>query len=169
MSTVAEQLRAAREAKNLTVHQLADITKIRTDHLRALEEGNFGIFSAPVYIRGFVRSCATLLKLDVPQVMAALDTELSKNEKFCEPPALSPASHGPLDFLMLQLSKVNWRKGLTVLGVVVLLAAIVAGCSAWRRHKTADPLAGLKPGLYEPTQAVSGEVLPLPPASPRKP
>jgi len=169
MSTVAEQLRTAREAQKLSVHQLADITKIRTDHIRALEEGNFGVFSAPVYIRGFVRSCATLLKLDVPQVMAALDAELGQTEKFREPPALSPASRGSLDFLMLQLSKVNWRKGLTVLGVAVFLAAIVAGCSAWRRHKSADPLAGFKPGLYEPTQSVSGETLPLPPASPRKP
>ena len=75
MATVAEQLRTAREAKNLTVHQIADVTKIRTDHLRALEEGNFDIFVAPVYIKGFVRSYAMLLKLNVPQVMADLDGE----------------------------------------------------------------------------------------------
>ncbi len=61
MSTVAEQLRQAREARNLTEQQIVEITKIRTDHLRALEEGNFDVFSAPVYIRGFVRSYATLL------------------------------------------------------------------------------------------------------------
>src|SRR6266404_9003813 len=70
MSTVAEQLHLAREAKNLTVHQVAEVTKIRTDHIRALEEGNFNIFSAPVYIKGFVRTYATLLKLDVAEVMA---------------------------------------------------------------------------------------------------
>ena len=72
MSTVAEKLRQAREARNLTVHQVADVTKIRTDHIRALEEGKFDVFSAPVYIRGFVRTYSTLLKLDVPQIMAAL-------------------------------------------------------------------------------------------------
>ena len=169
MSTVAEQLRTAREAQKLSVHQLADITKIRTDYIRALEDGNFGAFPAPVYIRGFVRTCASLLKLDVPTIMAALSTELSRTGQIREPLELASASRSPLDFLMLQLSKVNWRKGLTVLGVAVFLAAVVAGCSAWRRHKSADPLAGLKPGLYEPTQSVSGETLPLPPASPRKP
>ena len=63
MPTVAEQLRAAREAKNLSVNEVAEITKIRTDHIRALEEGNFDIFVAPVYIRGFARTYATLLKL----------------------------------------------------------------------------------------------------------
>jgi cytoskeleton protein RodZ len=169
MSTVAEQLRTAREAQKLSVHQLADITKIRTDHIRALEEGNFGVFSAPVYIRGFVRSCATLLKLDVPQVMATLDAELGQTEKFREPPALSPAYRGPLDFLMLQLSKVNWRKGLTALGAVALLVAIVSGYSAWRSRRAADPLAGLKPAIYEPNQGASGDMLPLPPTPAPKP
>jgi cytoskeletal protein RodZ len=56
MPTVAEQLRAARETKKLTVQQVADKTKIRTDHVRALEDGNFSVFSAPVYIRGSVKN-----------------------------------------------------------------------------------------------------------------
>jgi cytoskeletal protein RodZ len=43
MSTVAEQLRQAREAQNLSVYQVAEITKIRTDHIRALDEGNFDV------------------------------------------------------------------------------------------------------------------------------
>ena len=47
MSTVAEQLRVAREAQKLTVQQVADATKIRADHIGALEQGNFGVFSAP--------------------------------------------------------------------------------------------------------------------------
>src|SRR5262245_44163884 len=103
MSTVAEQLRAAREAKKMTVNQVADITKIRTDHIRALEEGNFDMFSAPVYIRGFVRTLSTLLKLDVPKTMAALDAELKETEKFSEPPPLTDEPKSPLDFVMLQL------------------------------------------------------------------
>ena len=94
MSTVAQQLRQAREAKNLTVQQVADITKIRTDHLRALEEGNFDMFSAPVYIRGFVRTYSTLLKLDVPQIMAALEAELAQTAKFSEPPPLAKHPRG---------------------------------------------------------------------------
>ena len=110
MSTVAEQLRQAREAKNLTEQQVVEITKIRTDHLRALEEGNFDVFSAPVYIRGFVRSYATLLKLDVPQIMSALEAELAGTTKFAEPPSLAEHKHSSVDFLMLQLSKVDWER-----------------------------------------------------------
>ena len=107
MSTVAEQLHVAREAKSLTVHQVAEVTKIRTDHIRALEEGNFNAFSAPVYIRGFVRTYATLLKLDVPQLMTALDHELGATEKFREPPPLTDQPHSALDFVTLQLSEVE--------------------------------------------------------------
>lgn len=159
MSTVAEQLRQAREARNLTVQQVVDITKIRTDHLRALEEGNFEVFSAPVYIRGFVRSYSTLLKLDVPQMMAALEAELAQTTRFSEPPPLAEHPRGVIDFLMLQLSKVDWRKGLIGLGAVVLL---VLAFSAWLSWRHRDPLKGLKPGVYQSTQSVSGDMLPLP-------
>src|SRR3974390_3483490 len=120
VSTVAEQLRQAREARHLTVEQVAEITKIRTDHLRALEEGNFDVFSAPVYIRGFVRSLSNLLKLDVPSIMVDLDSELGKTRQFAEPPALSTHPHGFLDFLMLQLSKVDWQRGVWALAIAVV-------------------------------------------------
>jgi cytoskeletal protein RodZ len=165
MSTVSEQLRQAREAKTLTVQQVAEITKIRTDHLRALEEGNFDVFSAPVYIRGFVRSYSTLLKLDVPQIMAALEAELAQTTKFSEPPPLVQRSRGVLDVLMLQLSKVDWPKGLIGLGVVV---SVVVGFAAWQSWRHYDPLKGLKPALYQSTQNVSGDTLPLPTPAPRR-
>ena len=162
MSTVAEQLRQAREAKNLTVQQVADITKIRTDHLRALEDGNFDVFAAPVYIRGFVRSYATLLKVDVPQTMAALEAELGQTKKFSEPPALSEHPRGALDFVMLQLSRVDWRKGILTLAAAVIVLGLLLGYLAWRHHRTADPLKGLKPAVYHPSQSGAGETLPVP-------
>src|SRR5258708_9855965 len=109
MPTVADQLHEAREARKLTIEQVAEVTKIRSDHLRALEEGNFDVFSAPVYIRGFVRTYAMVLKLDVPRVMETLDGELGKTEKFLEPPPLGDQKRSVLDSVTLVLSKVNWR------------------------------------------------------------
>jgi cytoskeletal protein RodZ len=162
MSTVAEQLRKGREAQNLTVQQVAEITKIRSDHIRALEEGDFDVFSAPVYIRGFVRTCSTLLKLDVPQVMAALDEELGQHNKFSEPPPFTDTRRGPLYFITLILSKVDWRKGLVGMGVIAILAIVAFVIVIWRHYRTTDPLAGMKPGIYHSTQSVSGETLPLP-------
>jgi len=161
MSTVAEQLRVAREARNLTIQQVADATKIRTDHIRALEEGNFNVFSAPIYIRGSVKNYAMLLKLDVLQITAALNEELGRTEKFSEPPPLTEASNTPLDRLMFLLSKLNWKFGVAgsaVLGVILL---VCFASFALRHHKKSDPLAGLQPAVYQ--SANSGQTLPLAP------
>lgn len=163
MSTVSEQFRQAREAKSLTVQQVAEMTKMRTDHVRAFEDGNFSVFSAPVYIRGFARTYAKLLKLEVPPMLAALEEELSGTEKFSEPPPLSNEPRGVLDFVMLQLSKLNKnnvRFGLGVLAAIVVLGIIIF---VWRHTKPADPLADLKPAVYEPAQN-NGDTLALPPS-----
>jgi len=160
MSTVAEQLRQARETQKLTVQELAEITKIRSDHIRALEEGNFNVFSAPVYIRGFVRTVSTILKIDVPQVMSNLKTELSQTVKFREPPPLTDQPKTVVDFVMLQLSKVNWRGGVVVLGGLAVIVIVVLVIAVRKHARTSDPYAGLKPGIYQSSN--SGETLPLP-------
>ncbi len=162
MSSVAEQLHVAREAKNLTVHQVAEVTKIRTDHIRALEEGNFNAFSAPVYIRGFVRTYAGLLKLDVPRVMTALDQELGATEKFREPPPLTSQRRGIVDFITLQLSKLNWRVASVAIGVAALLLVVLVAVHVSHVNRNANPAADLPPATYQPPQ--SGDTLPLPAA-----
>ena len=159
MSTVAEQLRAAREARNLTVQQVADATKIRTDHIRALEDGNFNVFSAPIYIRGSVKNYGAMLKLDVPQLMAALDGELKGTKKFSEPPPLSDSKKTFVDHITLLLAKVNWKVGVALFALVSL--ALIFGVSfwAWKHHQKSDPLKNLPPAVYQP--ASSDDTLPL--------
>ncbi len=168
MPTVAEQFRRAREEQQLDIYQIAEITKIKTDHIRALESGNYDVFIAPVYIRGFVRTYARSLKLDEAHIMADLDVELGQSEKFREPPPLTGPHEGALDFVMLQLSKLNWR---IVVAVVGVLAMLWLGF-VWLRHrqsKPSDPLKNLSPGLYQPKQAQPGETLPLPSVPAKKP
>lgn len=166
MPTVAEQLRQAREAQKLDVYQVAETTKIKTDHVRALESGQYNVFTAPVYVRGFVRTYAAMLKLDVPRVMADLDGELKQTERFREPPALTQRHSSVLDFLMLQLSKLNWRIALALLILLVLLWGGVVWFRSYNK-KGADPHRNLGPGLYQPPANRSGETLPLPTDSKR--
>jgi cytoskeletal protein RodZ len=160
MPTVAEQLRAGREAKKLTISQVAEATKIRTDHIRALEEGNFNVFSAPVYIRGFVRNYATQLKLDVPQVMAVLDAELGRTEKFKEPPPLVEESKTPLDHLMYWLARLNWRVGVVGIAAVGMVLIVLLAGFAWWHHRHSHSTVNLPPAVYQATN--SYETLPLP-------
>ncbi|SRR5260221_389603 len=162
MPTVAEQLRHAREQQKLDVYQVAEITKIKTDHIRALESGDFHAFSAPVYIRGFVRTYAKALKLDESQVIADLEAELGQTEKFREPPPLVEKRRGALDFFMLKLSVLNWRIAAACLVVLVALLLAWVGFHSFRNRTEANPLKKLGPGLYESKPGQSGEVLPLP-------
>ena len=159
MSTVAEQLRMAREASKLTIEQVADLTKIRTDRVRALEAGEFNTFSATVYIRGSVKNYARLLKLDETKIMADLDAELKETERFSEPPPLVESKKTIIDALMLQWAKLNWKIGFT--GFVIIATVAVIGISIWaiRHHRSKDPSKNIPPAVY---QGNSGETLPLP-------
>ncbi|MSU34690.1 MAG: hypothetical protein EXS36_06185 [Pedosphaera sp.] len=167
MPTVGEQLRSARERLNLTIHQVADSTKIKTDHIRALEDSNWKTFSAPVYIRGFVRSYAGHLKLDVPRVVQELETELARTRDYAEPPSLTGSHRGPLDFVMLQISRVKWQLVIPLILVLVVGGAIYYGILALRTSQPkGDPYSRLGNGLYRATTLSSQITLPLPTNSP---
>lgn len=64
MESVGEFFRQVRETKGLTVDEVASKTRIRTDFVKALEEGNFAKLPDQVFARGFVRSYARSLGLD---------------------------------------------------------------------------------------------------------
>src|SRR5690606_22397745 len=129
----------------------------------ALEQANYQPFPAPVYIRGSVRTCATVLRLDVEAVLAALDAELAQSPEFGEPPSLTGEHRGPVDWVMYRLSRVNWRvAGPLVLGVVVL-ALVIWTWNAVQERRRADPLEHIGPGLYEPPPLSEDDLLPLEP------
>jgi cytoskeletal protein RodZ len=168
MPSVAEQLRQAREKQSMTIEQLAEATKIKSDHLRALESGRYEIFSAPVYIRGFARSCANVLRLNSAALLSDLDEELAQTKKFREPPSLTGQPRGVVDFMMLQLSKINWRAAVPIIGIGVAVCGLILLLIWWQNYQEADPLSELGPGLYRPPNTNSGDVLPLP-GVPRSP
>jgi len=142
------------------LREMSDQTKIRADHLEALEDGRYEVFSAPVYIRGFVRSYAGALKMNVAEILSALDDELGQTEQFAEHPRLTAEKKGALDFLMLQLSKVNWTVALPLLLLALILLVTIFGYRIYTHSKTVDPLKDLGPGLYKAPE--KAETLPVP-------
>ena len=162
MPTVAEQLRHAREAQKLSVEKVAEVTKFRTDHIRAVEQGDYNVFSAQVYVRGFVRTYAALLKLDIPQIMSALNAELGRSEKFRDPPPLAERQRTIVDFLTLYFSRVDLKKTAIAGGAALVILVVSLSVMAARRSKQSDPLKNLQPGIYH-SKSNSGETLPLPP------
>jgi cytoskeleton protein RodZ len=160
MGKVGEKLRQARERSGRSIREMSDVTKIRSDHLESLESGNYDAFSAPVYVRGFIRNYAAALKLNVAETLLDLDEELLQNPRFKEPPRLSLESKGALDFAMLQLSKINWAVGLPLLLLALILLVAVFGYRMYKHSKANDPLRNLGPGLYQALPP--GETLPIP-------
>ena len=64
MESVGEFFRQVRETKGLTIDEVAAKTRIRSDFVKALEDGNFAKLPDQVFARGFVRSYARSLGLD---------------------------------------------------------------------------------------------------------
>jgi cytoskeleton protein RodZ len=159
MPTVGQQLRAAREAQKLTIYQVAELTRIRSDHIRAIDQGQYDVFSAPVYIRGFVRTYATILKLNPEPILELLNQELVATGR-SEPDFSAPAPDRT-DSVMFHLSKVNWAVALRLLGAVVVIAAGCWGYTIWHKAQTRDPLEGLSAGIYQAPPSWQ-DTLPLP-------
>lgn len=75
MSGVGEigaRLKAAREAKGLTLDAVQQALKIRLRYLEAIEAGQLGEIPGLVYARGFIRTYARYLGVDVQEELAAL-------------------------------------------------------------------------------------------------
>jgi len=64
MESIGEFFKQVRETKGLTLEEVASKTRIRSDFVKALEEGNFAKLPDQVFARGFVRSYARSLGLD---------------------------------------------------------------------------------------------------------
>jgi len=66
-----EALRRVREARGLTVQQIAERTKVTRHHVENIEGERFSALPAPVYLRGILLSLARELRLDGQKVARA--------------------------------------------------------------------------------------------------
>jgi cytoskeleton protein RodZ len=71
--TLGERFRAAREARGMSLSDVAEQIRIRSLYLAAIEEEKWGAIGAPVYVRGFLRTYARFLGLDPEEAVAAFN------------------------------------------------------------------------------------------------
>ena len=69
MESFGQMLKQAREGQNLSVEDLASLTRIQENYLRALEEDRFEALPQQVFTKGFVRTYARALNMDEGDVM----------------------------------------------------------------------------------------------------
>ena len=71
VGSFGEQLRQAREAKHITLQEIAATTKISCRALQALEDEHFNQLPGGIFNKGFVRAYARYVGLDEEKMLAA--------------------------------------------------------------------------------------------------
>jgi cytoskeletal protein RodZ len=118
--SVGAQLRAAREARGLTLAQVGAESRIPQRHLLTMEEGGFASLPGRTYAVGFARTYARLVGLDQDQVASLVRAELGAVDP---DPRHRAASFEPGDPARVPSSKLGW---LSALAVVLVLAGLFA-------------------------------------------
>ncbi len=148
MSSLGERFRIAREARGLTLSEVAEHIRIRSVYLGAIEDENWDVIGAPVYARGFVRTYARFLGIDGEEAIASsiLAQSIPSSTPPQEEPVISPSG---------RRSSTRW-----VLWVAGFVAAALVGLIVYN-------LFALPPGPpAAPVAVVGATPTALPSASP---
>lgn len=156
VSRAGAQLRAAREARNLDLTQVAADTRIPLRHLEAIEAGNFETLPSRAYAIGFSRTFAKAVGLDDAAITDAVRAELADGSMRRTVP--SPGME-PGDPARLPSAGLAWAAAAAVLVLAI-------GIFAWF---TTSFGAGTEPGSLlapAPTASAPAQPEPTPTAAP---
>ncbi len=81
MLTVGEILKKERERQGLTHEDIEKKLKIRKQYLRAVEAGDWSVFTSKIYIIGVIKNYAKLLGLPHDKVLAFFRREYERTEE----------------------------------------------------------------------------------------
>ncbi len=119
-------LREARETTGRTVADVAQTLRIRRVYLQAIEDGRFDELPGAAYAVGFVRSYATYLRLDVPEVVARFKEEATGIQAPQELDFPTPVPEG------------RFPGGTIVTACIVIAAAGAGGWYWWQNQKNIE-------------------------------
>lgn len=80
MSSVGEILKNTREAKGITIEQVAEATSIRVLYLEAIESEQFSLVPGEVYLKGFIRNYANYIGLNGPAMVEKYKEQVEVNK-----------------------------------------------------------------------------------------
>jgi cytoskeleton protein RodZ len=113
-------VRAARERAGLSLDDLAMQTRLAHETLEAIENDDFKVLDESVYVRGYYRKCAKILKLPEDELIAAYDRlALPKSAAVPSKLLLSGSESGRRSMIV----PVRWIA--IVVGVIAAVAAVV--------------------------------------------
>ncbi len=79
--TVGQFLRQEREKRNISLEAISKSTRITLKNLESLEKDDFQAFSAPIFLKSFLRAYAQAIGLDPHQVIAMYEEKTEVPEE----------------------------------------------------------------------------------------
>ncbi len=138
--TIGATLRQGREAKDMTVDQIAERLKVRGGIVKALESDRYDDLPEPIYTRSYLERYAQIVDLDAAAIVRRYDRRagFTAGQTVVVPKVLPSATR----------SKVN----LLIPALIVLGVGAVAGAAWWWQVQSSKPLsAGFKPAPVQQT------------------
>lgn len=130
-------LREAREARGLSVFEVAQSLKFGVRQIEALEADNYGALPpGATFLRGFVRGYAKLLKLDPVPLLELLDGRA---------PSALPEVRAPQNMGVAATPVVAGRRSSSPLLIgAAVIAVVAAGLAVWHFTSSPTPTAPAK-------------------------
>ncbi len=126
LETLGVRLRRERQLRQLSLGELAGATRISVRMLEALEADDYEALPAPVFVRGYLRSCARVLGVDAEELLALYRPEGEEETTAPAPVTAITAPEG------------SRRFGIAI-AVVVLLILFTLALSVVLRPRHRDP------------------------------
>jgi cytoskeleton protein RodZ len=149
-----QRLSSARRALNLTQEQVAAELRLKVGLIKALEEEDYTSLPTQIYIAGYLRNYARLLKIPVEPLLTALDKAQLES-----PPLITDASHP---------RKASHSKLMVKLFALVLFVVVVAGIVSWIQSQDFALFSGKQFGAEQTEQMEQMEAKALPALLPEK-
>lgn len=137
-----ERLQAARIKKGLSLEDVANRMHLSAGILEAIEENNFDEITAPIFVKGYLRSYARIVSLSEDEMIQQYVDFYSEED----PPISSTSNMVPE--LTVADARIKWTTYLVILVLGVLLAAWW-----WNKQQNEEPAISLE------TQSPTGEVV----------
>ncbi len=94
MKETGQILKDRRESQDISLAEVSISTKITSRMLQAIESGDMDHLPARTFLRGFVKSYATFLKMDVDEVLRAFNEEMAILDSPPGPQEVKPSPAG---------------------------------------------------------------------------
>lgn len=145
-----QRLGQARAAQNLTAADVARRLKLSVWQIEALESGRYDRLPGPVFVRGFIRNYARLLKLDPDDLLHAAAGNL---------PQAAPPPDAPLFRDIPMPSSTGWRWQKYAIGAAAIVALLAVYEFNWNEPEP-EPESEARPPVAvvpEPPAPVSSQ------------